>query len=74
MQAVCPRSTLIDHFSALEDPRQSWKVLYPLEEILLCMANSYLMLRCDSSKPRLPQKFWFWRFFSLSISSALGRY
>ena len=25
----------IDHFSALEDPRQSWKVVYPLPEILL---------------------------------------
>jgi len=27
--------SLIDHFAALEDPRQSWKVLYPLPEILL---------------------------------------
>ena len=27
--------TLLDHFSALEDPRQSWKVIYPLPEILL---------------------------------------
>lgn len=27
--------TFIDHFSALEDPRQAWKVLYPLPEILL---------------------------------------
>lgn len=27
--------SLLDHFSALEDPRQSWKVLYPLAEILL---------------------------------------
>lgn len=26
---------ILDHFSALEDPRQSWKVLYPLPEILL---------------------------------------
>lgn len=25
----------IDHFSALEDPRQAWKVVYPLPEILL---------------------------------------
>ena len=25
----------IDHFSALEDPRQAWKVVYPLREILL---------------------------------------
>jgi predicted transposase YbfD/YdcC len=28
---------LLDHFSALEDPRQSWKVVYPLPEILLCV-------------------------------------
>ncbi len=25
----------LDHFTALEDPRQSWKVVYPLPEILL---------------------------------------
>lgn len=28
-------TSLLDHFSALEDPRQSWKVVYPLPEILL---------------------------------------
>ena len=27
--------SLIDHFSALEDPRQAWKVIYPLPEITL---------------------------------------
>ena len=27
--------SLLDHFSTLEDPRQSWKVVYPLPEILL---------------------------------------
>lgn len=27
--------SLLDHFSALADPRQRWRVLYPLEEILL---------------------------------------
>ena len=27
--------SLIDHFAALQDPRQSWKVLYPLPEALL---------------------------------------
>ncbi len=26
---------LLAHFSALEDPRQSWKTLYPLPEVLL---------------------------------------
>lgn len=33
-QASGSRS-LLDHFSALEDPRQTWRVLYPLPEILL---------------------------------------
>lgn len=28
-------ASLLDHFSALEDPRQSWKVVYPLPEVLL---------------------------------------
>jgi predicted transposase YbfD/YdcC len=27
--------SLLDHFAALEDPRQSWKVVYPLPEVLL---------------------------------------
>lgn len=27
--------SLLSHFSALEDPRQSWRVIYPLPEILL---------------------------------------
>lgn len=28
-------TALLDHFSALSDPRQAWKVVYPLPEILL---------------------------------------
>src|SRR5687768_5843353 len=28
---------LLDHFSALEDPRHAWKVVYRLPEILLCV-------------------------------------
>lgn len=27
--------SLLDHFSALEDPRQSWKVVYPLPAVLV---------------------------------------
>ena len=27
-------TALLDHFSALEDPRQAWKVVYPLSEVL----------------------------------------
>lgn len=30
-----PNASLLDHFSALRDPRQRWRVLYPLPEILL---------------------------------------
>jgi predicted transposase YbfD/YdcC len=33
--AAARRRSLIDHFSALEDPRQAWKVIYPLPEIML---------------------------------------
>lgn len=32
-----PGEALLDHFSALEDPRQAWKVVYPLPELLLCV-------------------------------------
>lgn len=32
-----PGTALLDQFSALEDPRQSWKVVYPLPEILLAV-------------------------------------
>ena len=28
-------ASLIEHFAALEDPRQAWKVLFPLPEVLL---------------------------------------
>ena len=28
-------SSLLDHFCALSDPRQAWKVVYPLPESLL---------------------------------------
>lgn len=30
-----PSRAILDHFSALGDPRQSWRVVYPLPEILL---------------------------------------
>src|SRR5580704_6754629 len=35
MRAVSQSSSVLDHFSALSDPRQGWRVLYPLPEILL---------------------------------------
>ena len=30
-------ASVLDHFSALADPRQRWRVLYPLPEILLLL-------------------------------------
>jgi len=33
--ALSAAPSLIEHFSALEDPRQFWKVVYPLPELLL---------------------------------------
>jgi predicted transposase YbfD/YdcC len=35
MILAAQKIALLDHFSALEDPRQAWKVVYPLPEILL---------------------------------------
>ena len=42
----------IDHFSALEDPRQAWKVVYPLPEILLVVLCATLAGRRTSSRSR----------------------
>jgi hypothetical protein len=35
MAEEASKRSLIDHFSALKDPRQAWKVIYPLPEIML---------------------------------------
>jgi predicted transposase YbfD/YdcC len=35
MPPVSGSRSLLDHFSTLEDPREGWRVLYPLPEILL---------------------------------------
>ena len=35
------RTALVEHFSALEDPRQQTKVLYPLPEIRRSCSASY---------------------------------
>jgi predicted transposase YbfD/YdcC len=35
MEKRQPSPSLLDHFSALRDPRQRWRVIYPLPEILL---------------------------------------
>jgi predicted transposase YbfD/YdcC len=35
MTEIIAKKSLIDYFSALDDPRQAWKVEYPLPEIML---------------------------------------
>lgn len=35
MSNPSPSISILDHFSALSDPREGWRVLYPLPEILL---------------------------------------
>src|SRR5271170_74923 len=35
MSSLSSNRSLLDHFSALEDAREGWRVLYPLPEILL---------------------------------------
>lgn len=35
-------SSFLDHFAALRDPRQSWKVVYPLPEVLLTILSGTL--------------------------------
>ena len=35
MSGTASKASLLEHFSALKDPRQAWKVVYPLPEILL---------------------------------------
>ena len=53
--------SLFDHFSALTDPRQAWKVLYPLPEILLLLlgatlagADDFVEARSGARAPGLP--------------------
>ena len=40
--ATLAKPAVLDHFSALEDPRQAWKVTYPLPEILLLILAATL--------------------------------
>ena len=45
--------SLLDHFAALQDPRQAWKVLYPLPEILLLLLAATLAGADDFVEARL---------------------
>jgi hypothetical protein len=40
-------TTLLDHFSALDDPRQAAKVLYPLPEIVILLLCAMLAGAAD---------------------------
>jgi predicted transposase YbfD/YdcC len=42
MSRLQPSSSLLDHFSTLEDPREPWRVIYPLPEILLLVLSATL--------------------------------
>jgi predicted transposase YbfD/YdcC len=48
-----PSSAILDHFSALSDPRQSWRVIYPLPEILLLVLCATLSGMDDFVEIRL---------------------
>src|SRR3982751_496339 len=50
--AQADRPFLLDHFSALEDPRQRAKVLYPLPEILLLLLCATLAGADDCRRDR----------------------
>lgn len=47
------KRSLVEHFSALDDPRQAWKVVYPLPEILLLVLCATLAGAEDFVEARL---------------------
>ena len=54
MSSLPPRSpSILDHFSALSDPRQQWRVIYPLPEILLLVLCATLCGMEDFVEVRL---------------------
>src|SRR4051794_17781106 len=53
MASKVTKRPLIEHFSALEDPRQIWKVVYPLPEIMLLVLCATLAGAEDFVEARL---------------------
>ena len=53
MAGEAAKRSLIDHFSALKDPRQAWKVIYPLPEIMLLVLCATLAGAEDFVEVRL---------------------
>src|SRR3954464_5963749 len=52
MASKATKRPLIEHFSALKDPRQIWKVVYPLPEIMLLVLCATLS-RVAQPAPRM---------------------
>ena len=53
MASEAAKRPLIEHFSALKDPRQIWKVVYPLPEIMLLVLCATLAGAEDFVEARL---------------------
>jgi hypothetical protein len=53
MSGTAAKASLLAHFSALEDPRQAWKVVYPLPELLLLVLCATLAGADDFVETRL---------------------
>jgi len=53
MEPARPSSAILDHFSALSDPREGWRVIYPLREILLLVLCATLSGMDDFVEIRL---------------------
>ena len=53
MVSEATQRPLIEHFSALKDPRQIWKVVYPLPEIMLLVLCATLAGAEDFVEARL---------------------
>src|SRR3954452_642633 len=53
MTSEATQRPLIEHFSALKDPRQIWKVVYPLPEIMLLVLCATLAGAEDFVEARL---------------------
>lgn len=53
MASALPSRAILDHFSVLRDPRQQWRVIYPLPEILLLVLCATLCGMDDFVETRL---------------------
>ena len=56
MSSTAAAKSLLDYFSALKDPRQGWRVVYPLREVLLlvlcaslCGMDDFVEIGCGAN-------------------------